>query len=190
MFDRLFRQIDETRARAARDAGLPDAPAETHPPAHPFVRFLGRLVFIWVAILIGFAIAGGGVERIGWLTPLVVLPGVAIRIGSALGLVPDRIVGRRTGREGALLGLVFWVVAALVSWVDAGLGAVASIGLVLLLLRRLNRIVLTGMYQVERQRIRRGRGASERLAESGSALDGRPGAQEIAAMTDHREENR
>lgn len=189
MLDRLFRQIDETRARAARDADAPDRPVEPHPPAHPGVRLLGRLVMVWIAILIILAVAGAEIEAITWATPLVLLPGVAIRTGSALGLVSDQLVGRKTTREGALLGLIFWGVAALVAWVDAGLGAIASLGLLLLLGRRLNRFVLQGMYLIERERIRRGRGSSAPLAESGSALDGPPGTQEIAPMTDHREEN-
>jgi type I restriction-modification system DNA methylase subunit len=82
------------------------------------------------------------------------------------------------------------IVAALIAWVDPRLGGFASILLLALLARRLHRVALGGMYLVERERIRRGGVPSEALSGSGPALDGRSGAQEIAAMPTTEEEIR
>lgn len=182
MFDRFFSEIDATRARAARDAGLPD-PARVAPrPAHPLVRWLNRLPLLWIFALLLLLAFGARVEEWSWITPIVLFPAVALRLGSLAGLVPERVISPRVTREGALLGLVLWSLSALII-LGRGVGnwtVVASLLLLLLLARRIHRAVLGGMYLVERNRIRRGQGPSAAIAESAASLDGTTrGAQTI-----------
>lgn len=188
MLERFFQQIDETRARAARDAA--GTPAPRPAPAHPLVRLLGRLVIVWVVALVVLTLLGLPVDRLTPFTPLVILPGLALQIGSYAGLVPDRILGRRATREGVLLALLFWGLAALVTWVDPAIGGIASIALLLLFGRRLNRVVLRGMYVAELARIRSGRGPSERLSREPAGLDARSTGTEIDGMHPTEKETR
>ncbi len=182
MFDRFFSEIDATRARAARDAGLPD-PARTAPrPTHPLVRWLNRLPLLWIFVLLLLLVFGERVEEWSWITPLVLFPAVALRLGSLVGLVSERLISPRVTREGALLAVVLWLLSALII-LGRGVGnltLIASLLLLLLLARRIHRAVLGGMYLVERNRIRRGQGPSAAIAESRADLDGTtPGAETI-----------
>lgn len=190
MSERFFGQIDRARARAAADEARGVAPAPAAPPSPPLSRWLGRLLIGWILLLLVLAL--GGEERLiatlALFTPIVALPATLLRIAGYAGLLPERLVGGRPTGEAALMSGLFWVVMALVAWVDTLLGGIASLLLLALLFRRVNAIALHGMYLAERARIRSGRGPSEPISESPARLDGRPSGTEIASRQPNREE--
>jgi hypothetical protein len=146
------------------------------------VRWLNRLPLLWIFALLLLLASGQPAEEWSWITPIVLFPAVALRLGSLVGLVPERLISPRVTREGALLAVALWSLSALII-LGRGAGTwtlIASLLLLLLLARRIHRAVLGGMYLVERNRIRRGQGPSAAIAESVADLDGTaPGAETI-----------